>query len=524
MENHYRKYLVYIPLSVVFLLLPAYYFSITSGDRVVGFLTDDAIYLLMAEIYSPWHMASDNLLEFIRSINHFPPLYPVLMGIAGVDSGNPELASRISISMLLIGFAAIGCWIFSETRNLFVSVCIPVITALLPGTLIFSQGLWSEFLFILLLYASLSILAANRLTGQHLLAATLLIALLSLTRTTGISLVLAYCLVLIIQRPKYYISNSLICISPFLYWFFLANWSNTGSVYLSPIGRLLNNSSLQSISTVISDKISSFFYSFYWLITGADNPDRPPFLAVVIILLIILLIIPVIFSRLKNLKIDAFFIIIYLIIIFIWPASDIYYVTRFLFPVIPLFLFYLLKAAELVFRRGRAANYAFGSLLACIIILALPNSLSYSMMAFTSIDEGLSPYRRHRTWLTSESYEAAVRNARFTRDLLMSLQQLRNMVPETECIYSMHTALVMLHSHRISGALPVPGVSDDDFRKGLYGCNYIVAMQLTDQNNTYPEYYPMMRLSGDYSYEVTPIYPGNEKNINPRAYLLTRRP
>ena len=63
------------------------------------------------------------------------------MGVFGVDSGTPELASRISISFLILGFISIGTWLYIETNNLKVSAFITLIFALLPGSIIISQGL-----------------------------------------------------------------------------------------------------------------------------------------------------------------------------------------------------------------------------------------------------------------------------------------------------------------------------------------------------------------------------------------------
>ena len=73
-----------------------FYFSITSNDHVVGFLSDDAVYLLMAEMHSLWNRDIDPVIEYMRPEYQFPPLYPFLLGLMGADSSSPELASSIT--------------------------------------------------------------------------------------------------------------------------------------------------------------------------------------------------------------------------------------------------------------------------------------------------------------------------------------------------------------------------------------------------------------------------------------------
>lgn len=519
MVNHFYKPLGYFPSALIFLLVSVYYFSITSDDGVAGFLTDDAVYLLMAEVYSPWHTHTDSLLEFIRNINHFPPFYPVIMGLFGVNSNTPVLASHISISFLLLGFIFIGTWLYIETRNLFVCSVIPLIFALLPGSIIFSQGLWSEFLFICLLYNALSILSIDNLSSRHWLAAALFISLLSLTRTTGVAMIAAFCTIIFIRKPKHYLLYSGISLAPFLCWFFLVNLTNTNNAYLVPLSGSLVHANIHAIAVSLIDKTNTFIYSLLWLITGTDTTGLAFHTVFIFTALFIITSLPVFIRRLIQNRFDSLFLLFYLIVIFIWPFFDVYYVSRFLFPVLPIFIFYTWSGISTLFRN----NYKYITaviLSVYIIITAAPGTLHFSNLATTSVGDELNQYRRHRTWLYSRTYDEAVTNATYTKNLISSLRQLRNIVPINECIYSIHTALVMLQSHRISGALPEPDKPDRAFERETGTCNYIIAMKMVDQGGTYPAYYPMMRLHDRNRYKVTPIFPDGNENTRPFVYLI----
>ena len=510
-----------VPAAVIiFLIISLFYYSITSDDKVVGFLTDDAIYLLMAEIYSPWRIHTDALLEFIRHINHFPPFYPVVMGILGVDTNHPALASRISISFLLLGFLANGYWLYRETRLPAVSIILPVVFALIPGSLILSQGLWSEFLFILLLYTSLSILSGNDITGHHWLAASLSIALLSLTRITGIAMVLAYLILLFTKRPKYYLYYALISIIPIAYWLFISHWDNSGSSYLAPLGGFLADLNFHSLAGLVIEKITAIYYSLYWLISGADGTKAPAVAACVYLLLLLTIILLTLVHRLMNKRIDAYFLLIYICAIVAWPFSSVYFISRFLYPVFPLFLFYLWEGIRTM-QPGNARIPVFAAFLGAILLIALPGSLRLGRTALTSLGQDLNPYRRHRAGILSNSRQDAIRNARFAKNLFSSLDELKKFVPPDGCIYSVQTALVMLHAHRISGALPEPDLPDSKFASKTRNCNYMIAMQIVDQNNVYPPYYPLTRLAGNNKYKITPIHPDDDKHGKPVIYLIT---
>ena len=521
-NTHLHKFITAFITIAVILVSGSLYYSITSDDRVVGLSTDDAIYLIMAEVYSPWHRGTDSLLEFVRSQNHFPPFYPVVMGLMGVTSGNPELASHVSTAFLILGFIAAGFWVYSETGSYFAGLLIALMICIMPGTLIFTQELWSEFLFIGLLYTTLFILSRSVITGRLWLIAALLAALCSLTRTIGISLVIAYCLTLLIKRPRYYPVYAAAGLLPIVYWLLIGSGGVSESAYIGTLLDTLADLNLARFTEITVNKASVVYHSLYWLLTGRDNPAQYHYPVMLFLLAMIGISLLAFVKRFKEKKIDVYFLALYLCVIFVWPFTDRYFVSRFLFPVLPVLFLYSYLGLKTIIHRKTYRTYGLGITLVLTCMIGLPESLNIIHLATTSVGNDLDPYRRNRSWLSSASHDEAIKNAKGTKILLTSLQELQKYIPQGECVYSTYTALVMLHLHRISGALPAPDVNDADFGRQTVNCRYIIALPLVDYERKYPEFYPVDRLANNGNYRITPYLSKMTNYSKPALFLIER--
>jgi len=517
-----HKYIAAFITVAVVLVLGSIYYSITSDDRVVGLSTDDAIYLLMAEIYSPWRGGTDSLLEFVRSQNHFPPFYPVLMAVMGVDTGNPELASHITTAFLILGFVAAGFWVYRETGSYLAGLLIALLVSLLPGTLILTQELWSEFLFICLLYSTLFLLSKPDITGQLWFIAAILAALCSLTRTIGISLIIAFCLVLLIRRPRYYLFYAAASILPIVYWLLIGSGGVSETAYIGTLLDTLNNLNIEGAFDITVNKSNVIYHSIYWLLTGLDKPNLHHYPAMFFLLAMTAIVVPAFVKRIKQKKIDVYFLTLYLSVVFVWPFTDTYFVSRFLFPVLPLLAFYIYLGLAGLIRHRTYRIFCISIILILTCMIGLPESWNIIQMATTSVGKDLDPYRRNRSWLSSASQEQAVKNAKGTKMLLTSLQEMQKFIPPDDCVYSVYTALVMLHSHRISGALPTPDVTDEEFDRHTADCRYIIALPLVDYARTYPEFYPVTRLANNRNYRITPYLSIMTNYSKPALFLIER--
>jgi hypothetical protein len=79
-----RRDAAVVGAAVVALLgLAAFYLSLGLGNPYVGFLADDGLYLLMADILAS-DVASDlPVYAHVRAYSQLPPLFPLALGLAG---------------------------------------------------------------------------------------------------------------------------------------------------------------------------------------------------------------------------------------------------------------------------------------------------------------------------------------------------------------------------------------------------------------------------------------------------------
>ena len=511
-------------LVLVLVAISVFFYSLTYGDKTVGYLSDDAIYLLMAEIFSPWRHSTDLLLEFLRTDNHFPPLYPVMLGLFGANSHSPVLASAVTTAFLIIAVAVYGIWIYIESGRPILAVTLPVMFSLLPGTIIFTQGLWSEFLFMCFFYGALALVANKTLTGSHWLACSLFIALTALTRAVGISFIAAYCLFLILKRPRYYLLHMLVAALPFLYWVFFININATDHGYF---GILLNalasdQGHAAGLFHDVLAKLANIYDAWLWQFLISDIHGGAGMFARYFLVILLAAAVTGFGHRLVRMQLDALCLVFYGITVLVWPFSDLNFVSRFLFPVTPLMLFYVFYAIGLIehktwYRRAISLVFWGG-----IIITVWPSTSYLIDRAYAAAPSDLAPYRHDRAWFYSKDLDSAIASAKGSKDLFHALNRVATIVPENECIFSFQTALVMLYAHRISGMYPSPSVSNDEFAYATRGCRYMVALPLTSINNDFPKFYPLRRVINDPSYTIIPIMPDNKEEKKPVLYLIRR--
>jgi len=521
-----RERLVFhVSAFIAFVAIGIFFYSLTYADKNVGYLSDDAIYLLMAEIFSPWKHSTSLLFQYLRADNHFPPLYPVMLGLFGANSHTPVLASVITTAFLTIAVVVYGIWIYMESGRRMLAVTLPLLFSLLPGTIIFTQGLWSEFLFMCFFYGALAFVSDKTLTGSHWLACSLFIALTALTRAVGVSLIAAYCLYLILKRPRHYILYMLVAGLPFLYWVFFINIHATDHGYFGMLLISITSGQVHAAGLFhdILDKFVSIYDGWLWQFLIYDIHGGADALAHVSLAILLVIALAGFGQRLIRGRLDALCLAFYGITVLLWPFSDLNFVSRFVFPVTPLMLYYVFYAIGLVNDNAWYKN-AISLIVPVSIIFSIWPPASYLInRAYAAVPPEVAPYKHDRAWFYSKDLDSAIASAKGSRDIFHALNKVATMVPENECIFSFHTALVMLYTHRISGFYPLPSVSDEEFAYGTRGCRWMVALPLTSLNNDFPKYYPMRRIINNPAYTIFPILPDDAVQDSQTTLFLIRR-
>jgi hypothetical protein len=516
-----NKILTYFLLSSLIALVLAFFYSITSDDQLVGYTSDDAVYLLLADLYS-FKLSGDNpIYEFIRQKSNFPPLYPMILGLLGGNTSNIALAGNITIAFLLISIFLSGIWFWKETNNLIFGIIFTLTMLLLPGTLILSQDLWSEFLFMVFLYGTFLLGRKTTLSHPEWLGMSILIALATLTRSIGIALVIAFCFIIIFKRVRSGVIYIAISIIPFLYWNIAREDSLDRPNYINTFFSTITDLSTASIMDFLNSKIFLIFNSIQWLFTSIETNSLHQFFSLVIVSLILILSFFGFATRIKSVKLDAIFILIYLAIIFVWPFDSIYFISRFIYPIFPIILFYSFVGTQNILINYRFKNSIFIALVTSLLIIIFPSTNQYIQRAHANVSSELKPYTRQREWLMNTSESNASLFAQNSKFILNTLTIISHIVPINDCIYSIQAPLVMLFSKRISGVLPPAYVSDEQFSMLTKTCKYFISMPLVDTEAQYPSYYPIERLNAS-QYKVTAYYHDSVGESGTEIVLLER--
>jgi hypothetical protein len=356
----------------------------------------------------------------------------------------------------------------------------------------------------------------NEISSEQWLLGALVISLASLTRSIGIGLSCAYIIMLLIKRPRYYIYYGCLSCMPFLMWMF-NRYVLIGDVsYITQMMANSNAISAYDIFSLLQNKIIILIQSWSRLFTSKEDNN-----IFVISFLVIFFTLSLIgfYSRLIKYKLDAIFIPVYLLLVILWPFNDFYLVERFIYPVFPISLIYIILAIQNIFLLKKYQYISFCIIFLFSISVTMPVSAGYIKRGFLDIDPELKPYTRTGHWLATKDYEDAFQYASILKVVIESLPYVSNYVPENACIYSARTPLVLLFTHRKSLYFPDVKNSADDFHKYTRACDYFLAMPMTSSNKR-SIYYPIEIVKSDARYEVFPI--ADEKQSKNKIFLIKR--
>jgi len=488
-------------------------------DRVAGFTSDDAVYLLLADLYMFAEQTHLPVYTLIREQSLFPPLFPLFLGLLGGGSASPALAGMLSTGLLLLSLLLACRWILQLTHNLPLTLFLTGLLLLLPGTLILAQEIWSEFLFMLLLYGIFLIADREVPLKHHWLIIAILIALATLTRTAGVALIPPFWLLLYRNRTTPFWLPAAISSLPFLAWYVPRELLRQSPGYTSVLAAGTIDVGPSMLLAGLPDKVIAMFDSLHWLFASVDGGSVHFWFGRILILLLLIPAASILVRRVIAYRMDALFCLVYGAILLLWPHADIYFVSRFLYPLVPVFLLYACIGMTGLTDHREVKPAVFIIMILAVIVTTAPSVLQFTQRATANVAEELKPYRRDRTWLLSaEANNTILENTRF---IVETLKKIPGVIQPDECLYAFQAPLVMLYTKRVTGALPAQNSSDEQFRQDTAMCRYILALPISDAGRNLPEYYPLRRLRAS-AYEQTVYYADPQAQYGTAIYLLRR--
>lgn len=345
-KNSLTSHLSYFHYSFAIILLLLYSYACLNfvwHDNLSTFASDSANYLLMALYMSPWKEAAPPI-QALWQFQDFPPFFPFILAITGT-AHNMYAAHVLTATFLIISLPLI----YYISRSYFASnwqaLCITIIFSLSPSTWLNNLGILSENLYIFISLLILILFPYQRKANLSIsILLGLLIALLILTRTIGISMFGAYMITGFIMYYKKSLSLKKF-ITPIIITVTLIVFSkllNPATVPSQYIQQFSNLNILGQPKVLLETWFAAWQY--YWI----DELIIPHLLVLLIgVLACIGMII-----RIINYRIDAFYILLYLCILLVWPHPG--QALRFIYPVHAILILYAFYSTHIIFKQYTA--------------------------------------------------------------------------------------------------------------------------------------------------------------------------
>lgn len=450
---------------------------------------DDAIYMLMADHFSPFSDRGREITSLVMRHSTFPPLYPLLLGILGGTSAQLEIAHAITTTFLLLALALYFLWMRRELGRTDLAGLLSVVFVFLPVTILQSLNLLSENLYLLLsLFVMVAAMHAKD-DRWHFLAA-LAVGLLLLTRTIGIALAAAYAIVLFSKQRQRCIPFIAIALTPLFAW---TIWKWAQGYYGSYFNTLLATWTTHPFFDVLWLQITTAIKMFWtaWVISIDESPSLVVGVVAGAVLGVCL---AGLLYRLRRLKVDALYVVFYLGIVAIWPYG--YEARRFLYVVIPIMLFHGIYLIHRMAQIQKSAvvrtfvPYAFVFALALAVFPSLGLISSRFLLAQTP---EYRHYANSSSWYSYEDLHRAIDHASERNQLVQAWRQISERVAPDECVYHIKPVALALYADRLSYETPyVPSGDRARFLERAPLCRYFYLGAFTYypyNESFYPEKY-----------------------------------
>ena len=332
-----------------------YFFSVS--DHLAGFSDDSATYLIMSEVLSPY--PTDIPESFIRSYTEYRQLSPGFPLILAATGANSSL--YMSHILILIEFClsilAMAVFYTRSISGRALSLAPLIIFLLLPGVWFELLKIMSEnqYLLLTMIFLSLSCARKNIIESRHgyLIFLGLLASSIYLTRSIGVALYMAFIIHVILANKRRTLlyagklsSFTIGFLLPILFWKYLQPQSGTN--YLSDFLYFTTQKNpVQYYYLLFSDNLSALLSA--WASTIMIYWQHVHDLRFILTTSLLPIVFAGFFVRIG--KIDSIYVAIYLSILMIWPYPA--EMKRFLYPIFPIFLLYLIIGIKWLTERFR---------------------------------------------------------------------------------------------------------------------------------------------------------------------------
>ncbi len=508
--NNKPYWLFWVVLVVMAAVFPVFAWH----ENTAGFLTDDGMYLLMADFFSPYYNANHHIQQFIIDQSRFPPAFPVLIALLGGGSANMPAAHLVTCATFIASGVMLYIWARRTLDSRELAAACLAIYALLPKTLVYVTEIWSEFLYMALVLAVLILLdiaarsPSQRRVRETLCAAALFIGVAVLTRTIGVALFAAFVIFLVLQPVRQRFLYIGIAVSLPVFWQIVKVINGYGGGYTGDLEKYFSTSGIQVLLLEDLPANASLLLASWGRHFAVTPAASWPLQAASILLLVLALAGAA--QRAMNRRPDVHYAAVYLAIILVWPYPD--HNTRFLYPLIPLALVYMFIGLGLIAPAvgGQVPQYVRAALVLGLLALVYPNAVFVVDRFHEPVPEHIpGDYRHTRQWLRGSDIERIHREADQKATVIRLLERAGEHFGRRQCVYSAHPISTMLYADRISIIVPRT-VSIER----LWVCRYLIAVNL---QTVYEPNYPLHEVDRD---RLTLLDAERDHRGAPQAFLF----
>ena len=468
---------------------------ILAGNPQPGWYSDSLFYLILADFYSGHSVGRVPALSTsFYEISRFPPLFPIALALAGAGIKNWVAAYYLVLAFGLLAIVTSFLWLRQQTGRTFVAAALLPIAILSPQYFYLHLEIVSESQFILLLTVVFSLVGLCERRRCSILTVAAVASLLPLSRTAGLTLLVALSIWLALKRHDVSIRRKLVAGA--IMWLPAVAWILYRRLYpvsLDYVGELTQPLSaglvpwLIDVGNRLPSLIDGYASWFDW--TGSQIAYR---IAVVILALAAV----GWYRRLKALHADALFLPIYLGLIAVWPYPvELPRLLSVTMPVIALSAWYGLDALCTMIRIKRFGHLIQNSAAVILLFTALLASsdkwIDIADRAMAPLDPQLVFAKRTSTYFVTQPNESEQAAELVTRFVEMS-RALPDVVTDSECVWTPFFAVTAFFSSfkvRLHET-PTHIDSNDAARNKLSGCRYVLVTFLLSPHLPYKPLYP----------------------------------
>ena len=493
-----------------------------------GFLSDDAVYLMTADGFSPFYHTDPALRAYVLRQSIFPPVYPLLLALLGGGSEQLLWSHVLTTSSLIVALIFLWCWVAEELRDPLVAMGLVLVYTLLPGTLLQNLELMSEFPYLMFSLAAIWIAARDDRTWRSSLLLAACVGLAAATRSAGYSLIVAMAIWLFATRTPRRFAFLLLAVAPSIAWTAYKCFvgANQAAGYWQFFGGLLAQIDAQGFFPFVPRFVMGQVIAvWHALLMNLDvSPSWP---ARIVAGAIVITALPIFFRRLRQWRLDALYLSVATLMTLLYPFPE--HFTRLIVPLIPILLAYsYFCVGELASELARPLRRLALQHGATVFLLGalLPVLVYMTGRYLAPIDPSLTSWKHTSYWFGVRDIEEVRADVALRQLIVDASRGVRDYVPEGECVLAIRTALTMLYSHRIVQQFPPPSQTNTEvLDKKVRSCPNVFMLGVPGHVDQEPvgAYYPTDRLSAD-AFQFVRAWSNPASPEDPIAILLRSKP